>query len=316
MDPGDAGARKWSIDTILDVTRRYDVDGIHIDDYFYPYPVKNSGGVLPFPDDATWSAYQQGGGKLSRDDWRRENINTFVRNLYAAIKAEKKWVKFGISPFGIWRPRNPETIEAQLDSFAQLYADSRLWLREGWCDYYSPQLYWSISPAKQSFPVLLKWWNAENVKKRHLWPGIATDRVGAQRPASEMAEQISLSRGILGGDPGHVHWSFKALRKNVQGVADLLAANTYQTRALIPASPWLDEGTPAAPQPVANGNEVSWKGGSAVRWWAVQEKFGGKWQLRILPGTVTRTARMPGSEAFAIRAVDRAGQTSPAVTVP
>lgn len=316
VDPGEPAARKWSIDTMLDVVRRYDVDGIHIDDYFYPYPVKAAGGaIVPFPDDAAWAQYQKTGGKLSRDDWRRENINSFVRDLYAGIKAEKRWVKFGISPFGIWRPSVPEKIEAQLDSYAQLYADSRRWIAEGWCDYFSPQLYWAIQPAKQSFSSLLNWWASQNGKGRHLWPGIATERVGAQRPPMEMVNQIALTRDVLGVHPGHIHWSFKALKRNISGVADLLRTSSYQERALIPGSPWLgDSSKPEAPKLTADGNGIAWKAdpNSNVRWWAVQTKMNGRWQLRVLPSDKTSLAKENGVEAVAVRAIDRAGIASTA----
>ncbi|RYD76124.1 MAG: hypothetical protein EOP84_17310, partial [Verrucomicrobiaceae bacterium] len=316
IDPGEPEARKWSMETLLDVVRRYDVDGIHIDDYFYPYPVKTAGGgIVPFPDDPAWRRYQESGGKLSREDWRRDNINTFVRELYSAIKAEKRWVKFGISPFGIWRPRVPETIEAQLDSFTELYADSRRWLAEGWCDYFSPQLYWGIEPAKQSYPVLLKWWAAQNGKQRHLWPGIATERVGPQRPAVEMVNQVALTRDALGQRTGHIHWSFKALNRNVRGVADLLRTASYQERALVPESPWLGQGKPESPRLSLEGDRFSWKSAPGdVRWWAVQTKSKGQWQLRVLPSTQTSLPKEEGIEGFAVRAVNRVSATSaPAV---
>jgi uncharacterized lipoprotein YddW (UPF0748 family) len=312
LDPGEPDARKWSIETIMDVTRRYDVDGIHLDDYFYPYPIKgDGGGIVPFPDDRTWSAYQSSGGELSRDDWRRENINGFVRDLYSAIKAEKRWVKFGISPFGIWRPRVPETIEAQLDSFAQLYADSRHWLQQGWCDYYSPQLYWGIQPAKQSFPVLFNWWTAQNAKQRHLWPGIATERVGPQRPAAEMPNQIAIVRENAKGSAGHIHWSFKALRRNTGGVSDLLRSASYQEKALVPASPWLADERPPTPSASLDGKSLSVKAEkrSSVRWWAVQEEVQGRWRLKVVPSTATRIPLGEGVGRAAVRAVSPSGVT-------
>jgi uncharacterized lipoprotein YddW (UPF0748 family) len=318
LDPGDPAARKWSIDTILDVTRRYDVDGIHIDDYFYPYPIKSGGSIVPFPDEAPWAAYQKSGGKLSRDDWRRDNINTFMRDLYNGIKAEKRWVKFGVSPFGIWRPGVPETIEAQLDAFAQLYADARLWMHEGWGDYFTPQLYWSIAPAKQSFPVLLKWWAAENKARRHMWPGISSARVGPERPATEMVNQIALTRETLGADPGHIHWSLKALKNNVGGVADLMKGTSYRDRALVPASPWLGQGAPAAPRVARDGEEISIKAEktAGLRWWAVQEKVGDTWRLRVVPSTATQIKRTEGATAVAVRAVDVVGNASAPATLP
>ena len=227
VDPGEPAAREYVLSVITDLVRRYDVDGVHIDDYFYPYPVKGAGS---FPDDSTWQRFGQSSG-LSRDDWRRDNINDFVRSMYRTVKATKPSVQVGISPFGIWRPGVPPTTIAQLDAYGQLFADSRKWLAEGWCDYLAPQLYWSIQPAKQSFPVLLDWWRAQS-RGKNVWPGIATDRIGASRPAREIVDQIALTR--RGTDsPGHIHWSMKSLMRNEGGIADLLRAGAYAERAPI-----------------------------------------------------------------------------------
>src|SRR5205085_43385 len=122
------------------------------------------------PDNVSWQKYGAG-GKLSRDDWRRQNVNAFVERAYKSIKSVKPWVKFGISPFGIWRPKNPPQVEG-LDAYQTLYADSRKWLSEGWCDYCAPQLYWSIDAREQSFPMLLKWWADQNPKGRHVLAGL------------------------------------------------------------------------------------------------------------------------------------------------
>ena len=228
IDPGVPEARQYVIDVIRDVTRRYAIDGVHIDDYFYPYPANGAA----FSDEAAWAKHGAGSG-LSRAEWRRDNINRFVEALYRAVKTERASAQFGISPFGIWRPGVPATIEAQLDSFEMLFADSKLWLERGWCDYLAPQLYWSIEPAKQSFPVLLEWWRAQSRAGRPVWPGIATERIGAKRPASEIANQIALTRRATDA-PGHIHWSMKALMKNQGGVSDLLRREIYREAAAVP----------------------------------------------------------------------------------
>lgn len=220
IDPGVPAAREYVLGVILDVVRRYDIDGVHIDDYFYPYPTKGAG---DFADSASWKEHGSGG---SRSDWRRENINRFVEAMYRRVKAEKPKVQVGISPFGIWRPGVPEGIEAGLDAYGQLHCDAKLWLERGWCDYLSPQLYWSISPAKQSFPALLDWWRAQSKAGRPVWPGIATERIGSSRPASEIAKQIALARS--GTDqPGHIHWNMKALMQDRGGIAKLLRGEVY-----------------------------------------------------------------------------------------
>ena len=231
LDPGEPDARKYVLGVILDVLRRYDIDGVHIDDYFYPYPK----GGADFPDGATWKRLGATSG-LNYADWRRDNINHFVADLYHAVKAEKSSVRVGISPFGIWRPHVPETIEAQLDSYAQLFADSRRWLQEGWCDYLAPQLYWPSAPAKQSFPVLLAWWRSQSTAGRPVWPGIATERIGAHLPAKEIADQIAITRRRVPGgtSPGHLHWSMTALMRDQGGVGGTLLQDAYGEKAELP----------------------------------------------------------------------------------
>jgi uncharacterized lipoprotein YddW (UPF0748 family) len=229
IDPGEPAACAYVIDVITDIARRYDVDGIHLDDYFYPYPLKP--GDASFPDDSTWKRYGSKSG-LSRADWRRESINDFVRSMYRAVKEVKPRARVGISPFGIWRPGVPPTIEAQLDAYAQLFADSRKWLAQGWVDYLAPQLYWSIEPAKQSFPVLLHWWRTQSNGKP-VWPGIATERIGSKRPAREIIQEIELTRRDT-SSPGHIHWSMKALMRNQGGIDDLLKTGPYAEKAELP----------------------------------------------------------------------------------
>ncbi len=189
----------YSLSVVMDVVKRYDVDGIHFDDYFYPYKARDgSGKDLDFPDDASWQRFGAG-GKLSRDDWRRENVNAFIQRVYKSIKAAKPWVKFGVSPFGIWRPKNPPQIEG-FDAYAALYADSRKWLANGWVDYFAPQLYWAIEPPDQSFPVLLRWWAEQNTKGRTTLPGMDSTKVGRSESRrgwqpQEIVNQIRLTRG-------------------------------------------------------------------------------------------------------------------------
>jgi uncharacterized lipoprotein YddW (UPF0748 family) len=229
LDPGDPAARAYVIGVITDIVRRYDVDGVHLDDYFYPYPLKP--GAASFPDDTTWQRYGARSG-MSRADWRRDNINDFVRTLYRTVKATKPRVRVGISPFGIWRPGVPPTTRAGLDAYGQLFADARKWLANGWCDYMAPQLYWSIRPADQSFPVLLDWWRAQS-HGTPVWPGIATERIGSQRPAREIIEQIALTRRDT-SSPGHIHWSMKALMRNQGGIDNLLRSGPYAEKAESP----------------------------------------------------------------------------------
>ncbi len=195
MDPAKQGTQDHSYNVVMDLVRRYDLDGIHFDDYFYPYPDYNN--FKDFPDDESWQSYLAGGGKLSRGDWRREAVNTFIERLYKGIKAEKPYVKFGLSPFGIWQPFNPLAIGGGFNQHEKLYADAKLWLNKGWIDYYSPQLYWPVNQIAQSYPVLLGWWKDENLKGRHLWPGISIGLQPVSRAIDETINQIMVSRGML-----------------------------------------------------------------------------------------------------------------------
>ena len=148
MDPGAQVVQDHIYNVVMDITRRYDVDGIHIDDYFYPYP----SGSTPFPDDATYAAYLIGGGTMSLADWRRDNVNRMIRRIHDGIKSVKRHVKFGISPFGIYRPGQPGGMPNPirgLDQYSRIYADPKLWLQNGWLDYLAPQLYWAIAPPAQ-----------------------------------------------------------------------------------------------------------------------------------------------------------------------
>jgi len=237
MDPGEALARKWSLAVVQDVVRRYDVDGVHIDDYFYPYPEKGR----PFPDDASFAKYREQGGKLGRDDWRRSNIDAYVERMYRLVHDEKPWLMVGISPFGIARPGVPKGIQAGLDQYRGLYADVPKWLRNGWLDYLAPQLYWPIDQAPQSFPVLLDYWHEQNTRGRAIWPGLYTSKIADGQPRArrtELADQIQLTRGHDPLMPGHIHFSFQALRGDTERVG-LPLQQVYAEPADVPVLPWL-----------------------------------------------------------------------------
>ena len=292
LDPGEPAAREHSLRVLLDIVQRYDVDGLHLDDYFYPYQERDaSGKVIDFPDAASFERYQRGGGKLSRDDWRRQNINQFIEALYRRVKTAKPWVKVGISPFGIWRNRVPPSING-LDAYEQLYADSRLWLREGWVDYLAPQLYWSHQTEGQNFSVLLQWWRQQNVKHRHVWPGINLYRVGKAWQADELMRQVQAARQTVHG--GHLLWSATPLLANQGGALEALQKTAYTNRVLPPACAWLDAKDPPRPQLYVGGNPTLKslvltvdlpKGAAAPRWWVVQTRRQGTWEVEMWPGS-------------------------------
>jgi uncharacterized lipoprotein YddW (UPF0748 family) len=313
LDPGDPAVRAHSLSVVMDVLKRYDVDGIHFDDYFYPYHEKNAAGRdIDFPDDATWKKFGTSSG-LSRDDWRRRNVDIFMEQVYHAIKASKPWVKFGISPFGIWRPKNPPGIIG-FDSYAELYADSLKWLREGWCDYFTPQLYWGISPPQTSFTTLLDWWNKQNIRHRDVWPGINSLNVGDKWPPSEIINQIKATRRFP--NPGHIHWSAMALMK-IFALDSALVREVYQQPALVPASPWLDSTPPAKPRlsvtPWKKTMTIHWEnsGTKPARWWVLQCRINSVWTTEIFPAnTVERYRENFQPDAIVIRAADRTGNLS------
>lgn len=297
-DPASSDTRARALSVILDVVRRYDIDGVHLDDYFYPYPSGN----LTFAD-----------GKSPAQ--RRAYVDGFVSNLYSSVKQQKPWVRVGISPFGIWRPGVPAGIEAGIDSYEQLGGDSRKWLKNGWVDYLAPQLYWRISPQKQSFPTLLNWWRQQG--SRPVWPGIASARVNSSedpgRPASEITKQIDLSRKIGKNWNGHIHWSAKSLVKNQGGLATKLAA-TYTQPAAIPPMPWINSQTPAAPSVSASaqggGTVVRWSPAAGTAKMAIQAKVSGSWRTVKIAPSGSQSVTIPRASAVAITALDRYGNAS------
>lgn len=319
LDPSDPRARAYTSRVIMDIVHRYDIDGLHLDDYFYPYPEK---GYNPanFPDDALWQRYVRAGGKLARGDWRRDGINDFVQQLYASIKKEKPWVKFGISPFGIWRPGHPASVAAMLDSYEVLFADSQKWFASGWVDYLSPQLYWPTTDKQHGFVALLDWWGEQNAQHRHLWPGLRAG-VWDNAPAPlthEMTLEIELTR-IHGTASGDVLFRTGFIMQNTNGVAAALT-RAYAEPALIPASPWLGGRPPAKPlltvRPGAGGLMVEWASaaGAPAAQWLMQAKTGDKWTTEILPAVQTSRWFPTGPSlphGLALSAVSRTGILSP-----
>ena len=328
LDPGKEGTQDHAFAVVMDVLRRYDVDGIHFDDYFYPYPSYNDG--RDFPDGESWAAYRSNGGKLSLGDWRRDNVNQFIKRLYRGIKREKPHVKFGLSPFGIWRPGHPPSIRG-LDQYEVLYADARRWLQEGWVDYLSPQLYWPIRQVPQSYPMLLAWWTEQNTQARHVWPGLYASGIKDARGADEIVNQIMVARAMGSTGAGHVHFSMKALRENRGGIVDSLEAQPYAQKALVPSSPWLDGRPPNAPSlnlDIRNEQvRVQWAHADTedVDRWIVYYRRGARWHYELF-NRATRETRFPlvalGADQqdgdapqvlreIAVSALDRLGNESP-----
>jgi len=321
MDPGNKQAREHSISVIMDIVERYDIDGVHMDDYFYPYPIENTAGdPVPFPDEPSWQLYRQEDGSLTRDEWRRDNVDRLIEEVYKGIKERKPWVKFGISPFGIWRPGYPEGIVG-FDAYESLYADAKKWLVNGWVDYFSPQLYWAMDSEGQSYPRLLDWWIDQNEERRHLWPGNFTSRIildGSRYwGAEELLRQIDHTQKTPGAQ-GNIHFSMRALMPADHDMGDKLALESYPEKAVIPASPWLHGTIPGQPIVyVSQTNDAKIAtfinlDGAEVWLWVVRSLVDGAWQIEIISGAESQF-RIPAGKgrfetlAIAVSALDRTG---------
>jgi len=297
MDPSDPAVVARTVRAIVDVTRRYDIDAIHVDDYFYPYrETDRAGRTIPFPDAAAYKRYTRGGGTMSLSDWRRSNVDALVQRLGAEIHAVKPWVRFGISPFGIWRPGYPSSVRG-LDSYEEIFADSRKWLNNGWVDYLVPQLYWPIGRPQQDFSQLLAWWVSQNTYRRHIWAGLnaglAKDTAPKGRGAREILDQIRLTRAQSGAS-GDVLFSMKVLMQDPDSLDEKLTRDTYAQPALVPSSPWLDSIAPGRPvvQPrldAASGEmviDMDPANGEKAPWlWVVQAHTSAGWTTQIIPGS-------------------------------
>jgi uncharacterized lipoprotein YddW (UPF0748 family) len=326
MDPGEPAVQEHSLRVMLDVVRRYDIDGVHMDDYFYPYKSYAKG--ADFPDEPSWSRYVAGGGKLSRDDWRRKNVDDFVERLYSGVKRQKRWVKVGISPFGIYRPGQPADVQASFDQYSELYADALKWWERGWCDYFTPQLYWQID-SPRPYASLMRWWSEKNRTGRHFWPGNFTGKINEGWPLQEIVDQVVMTQKFPGAT-GNVHFSMRALMKGE--LPDMLRKGPYAQPAFVPASPWLSQRRPAKPR-VAR-NEVARTGTLAPSWswnlqlgrkpstvstYAVNVDLGGSWTswTPSPDGTVVLGHDGVGDAPLrvAVVAIDRYGNASEPVIV-
>ena len=271
IDPGVPEAREYVIKVIMDVVKRYDIDAVHIDDYFYPYRIAGQ----EFGDYKSWN--RCGAGFDDKGDWRRNNVNVFISNLNTSIKNEKYYVKFGISPFGVWRnsskdPEGSDTRGGQT-CYDDLYSDVILWMKKGWIDYLLPQLYWEHYHKAAPFDVLLPWWE-EHSYGRHVYNGLGLYRmVGATKaPWNSPKELLWQIRDIrkVSANPGFVFYSASSFDKIGRAIKDSLRGNYTKQIAIPPAMEWLDRRAPAAPllQVQARGNKV------VLKWEQADEEVG------------------------------------------
>jgi uncharacterized lipoprotein YddW (UPF0748 family) len=237
FDPASKEVQKFVVQVVTDIVRRYDVDAIHMDDYFYPYRIAGK----EFPDD---ESYKRSNSKLNKDDWRRSNVDSIMKMLSVAIKKEKPWVQFGISPFSVWRnkdkdPRGSDSKAGQTN-YDDLYADILLWLKEKWVDYVAPQLYLEIGHDKIDYAKMLEWWS-KNSYGRNLYIGLGIYRSGsnaAWRNPNELPNQIKLLRQYPNVQ-GSIYFSSKSFNNNPNGWCDSLRYNYYRVKAETPQMDWL-----------------------------------------------------------------------------
>ena len=265
FNPGIPEVRHYIVKIIMDVVRNYDVDGIHFDDYFYPYP---DGKNRPIPD---YDTYQAHGAAKFNDitDWRRNNVDTLIQTLSDSIHSSKAHVKFGVSPFGIWRNKSqdPEGSEsAGFDGYGKLYADARKWTQSGWVDYINPQLYFPFFYKAAPYEKLLDWWS-NNTYGKHLYIGQGAYRATENREGWRNRQQIPDQIRYLRNNArvqGSVFFSSKSLTNNLAGVNDSLRSDFYRYPALQPAMLWLDDVDPNPPKDVMakalnDCVDISWK---------------------------------------------------------
>jgi len=240
LNPGIPEVREYDTKIIMDIVRRYDIDGIHFDDYFYPYPATG----YTFQDDATFQQYNR--GFTDKGDWRRDNVNLLVKMVHDSIQAVKPYVKFGISPFGIWKSGYPSGISG-MSAYSDIYCDALAWLNQKTVDYITPQLYWKIGGG-QDYTKLMPWWGTQAANNgRHFYPGHAIYQISSWG-ASEMPNQIKLDKGNANCQ-GSVLYSAQYIPSNPLGFADSLKNNYYKYPALWPVMKWKDT---LPPNPVQN----------------------------------------------------------------
>lgn len=312
MEPTAPEVRQRLVEVCRDLTSRYDIDGIHFDDYFYPYPE----GGLDFPDEPSWQAYQAEGGTLSRGDWRREHVNRAVAEVSLAVHRTKPHVRFGISPFGLPAPERPAGILG-FDQYHKLYADPQTWADRGYVDYLAPQLYWPTTKKEQALEPLLNWWTEHARDGRYTFPGLNLNALGTKPEwtLSEYTTELELTRGRSSqGAQGVIWWSVAPLLEDRQNVVQHFT-QLYPTPALQPPHFRYRASLVAPPRVFleANGLRLEHRDKAPLKGWAVYTQRGPKWNLQqFIPAQATFDLP-PGR--YAVSAVTRYGTESRAQIV-
>jgi uncharacterized lipoprotein YddW (UPF0748 family) len=325
FDPGIPQARRFVEDSMLEAVTRYDLDGVHFDDFFYPYPKAGE----DFPDDASFARY--GTGAPSRAAWRRANVDTLVREMSERIKAAKPWVKFGISPFGIWRNKATDPTGSAtrgLESYDAIYADTRLWVRRQWLDYVVPQLYWHIGFDKADYAVVLPWWSTVVAGTRvQLYIGQGDYRIGergAWSNPSLLDRQLTLNDRYPVA--GSVHFSAKQIRADRLGAVTRYRDAHYGAPALVPVMAQLPAAVPAAPtitgarRDAAGAVTLTWRpapGAPPVSWALYRAEAGAATAALVATGrsagvAVDPTAVAGRAYSYCLSGLDRSWNEGPA----
>jgi len=273
FDPGIPDNRTFICNVVRDIILNYDVDAIHMDDYFYPYPVAGE----RFPDQNSFNTYAkvQGFSSNQLEDWRRNNVNLLIQEVRYTLLNTKPWVRFGISPFGIYRnkrstPDGSGSETTGLQNYDDLYADVKLWVKNGWIDYNMPQIYWEIGHKAADYKTLINWW-ADNNYKQHLYIGQDVKRtMDATQPSgsSQLAEKITLSRGFATVH-GNCFWPAYELLDNYKGISNQLKSNFHKYTDLLPASTHMHN---KAPKKVDKLKEVFTETTHTLQWESVSNR--------------------------------------------
>lgn len=269
FDPALPESRNYICKVVADIVSRYDVDAIHMDDYFYPYPAKGA----DFPDDASFARY--GGGFNNRGDWRRSNVNLLIQKLHETIRGVKPWVKFGISPFGIYRNQKSDPLGSKtngLQNYDDLYADVLLWARKGWVDYNIPQIYWHVGHPVADYETLVKWW-AKNTENRPMFIGQSVmntvENADPKNPSmNQLPRKMALQRAYqtIGGS---CQWPASAVVENAGKYRDALVQEYHKYPALVPVFDFMDD---KAPEKVRKVKSVWTADGYMLFWTAPEAK--------------------------------------------
>lgn len=314
MDPGGEPVQERVIDVILDIVDHYDVDGIHFDDYFYPYPNGD-----PFPDGSTYDAYQNGGGALGLGDWRRDNVNGLIEVLHESIVGTRDHVRFGVSPFGIYRPGMPPGISG-LDQYAEIYSDPLVWMDEGWVDYLAPQLYWPTTQTAQAYEPLLEWWASMTSEGRYIFAGNFLSQIGTSSDwtTDEILTQVELSRTYRDlGSMGNIFFHIEPFVSDDLGVGTALYETFYAGPVLTPplAAKLGEEVVPPWVELAGNTVTLTAQDDTPLRSWVVYEDAGAGFELVDIVPVETTSFELPNSGTWAISAAARSGVESRGVLV-